>query len=98
MKRAQRNEEDARKTITAREDEITRLRTLIDKLRNGIMDFKSDYGAENKVDNKNITHYVMEIRTKMIDDVLTFNKAQNSKTIKELSFRILALNRALSKA
>jgi hypothetical protein len=38
------------------------------------MDFKGDYGAENKVDNKNITHYVMGIRTKMVDDVLTFNK------------------------
>jgi predicted nucleic acid-binding Zn-ribbon protein len=98
MKRAQRDEEDARRTVTAREDEITRLRSLIDKLRNGIMDFKSDYGAENKVDNKNITHYVMGVRTKMIDDVLSFNKSQNSKLVKELCFRIMVLNRALRKA
>lgn len=74
MKRAQKDEADARQTITAREDEITRLRALIDKLRNGIMDFKTDYGTENKVDNKNITSYVMGVRSKMIDDVLTFNK------------------------
>lgn len=98
MKRAQHDEQDARKTITAREDEITRLRTLIDKLRNGIMDFKSDYGTEHKVDNKNITHYVMNIRSKMIDDVLTFNKKHNSKIVKELCFRIMVLNRALKKA
>jgi polyhydroxyalkanoate synthesis regulator phasin len=98
MKRAQKDEADARKTITAREEEITRLRSLIDKLRNGIMDFKSDYGSEHKVDNKNITHYVMNIRSKMIDDVLTFNKQQNSKLVKELCFRILVQNRALKKA
>ena len=73
MKRAQQGEADARRTVTAREEEITRLRALVDKLRNGIMDFKEEYGSENKVDNKNITHYVMGIRSKMIDDVLSFN-------------------------
>lgn len=62
------------------------------------MDFKSDYGTEHKVDNKNITHYVMNIRSKMIDDVLTFNKKHNSKIVKELCFRIMVLNRALKKA
>jgi len=62
------------------------------------MDFKSDYDGDNKVDNRNITHYVMGLRTKMIDDVITFNKAQNSKIVKELCFRILMLNRALRKS
>ena len=38
------------------------------------MDFKEEFGSENKVDNKNITHYVMGIRSKMIDDVLAFNQ------------------------
>ena len=98
MKRAQADEADARKTVTAREEEITRLRALIDKLRNGIMDFKNDYGKENKVDNKNITHYVMGVRSKMIDDVLSFNKRMNNKLVKELCFRIMVLNRALKKA
>lgn len=98
MKRAQQGEADARKTITAREEEISRLRALVDKLRNGIMDFKEEFGSENRVDNKNITHYVMGIRSKMIDDVLAFNQTIKDKTIKELCFRIIVLNRALKKA
>jgi hypothetical protein len=39
MKRAQKCEEDARRTITSLEEEITRQRALIDKLRNGVLDF-----------------------------------------------------------
>lgn len=83
--------------IVQLEEEISRLRSLIDKLREGVDTFRHNFGQENRPDNKTITDYVMGVRTNMIDRILTFANAQKNKTIRELSYRCLSLNRLLGR-
>lgn len=97
MRRAQEAEAAAKRNCKALEDEISRMRSLIDKLRNGITDFKPEFGEKSRPDNKTITDYVMGVRTEMIDNILSFNKSIHEKTVRELSFRVLLLNKLLGK-
>lgn len=92
MRRAQESEAAAKRNIVALEDEISRLTSLVDKLRKGIDDFRPNFGENSRPDNKTITDYVMGVRTQMIENVLKFNNQVKNKTIKELSYRVLLLN------
>lgn len=87
----------AKLDVKDREDEIARLRGLIDKLRNGIDNFKPNFGEDSLPDQKNIKEYYMGLQTDMVDRIISFRNNQASKQIKELSFRVLFLNRLLQK-
>lgn len=97
MNRAQTAEADAKRNIKGLEDENSRLRSLIDKLRNGIDDFRPDFGQKSRPDNKMITDYVMGVRSDMINNALKFNQGVQSKLVRELCFRVLLLNGLLGR-
>lgn len=97
MNRAQEAEASAKRNIKGLEDENSRLRSLIDKLRNGLDDFRPDFGQKSRPDNKMITDYVMGVRSDMINNALQFNQEVQSKLVRELCFRILLLNGLLGR-
>lgn len=97
-RRSQITEGDSKMKIVSQQEEISRLRGLIDKLREGVDTFKPNFGDEHRPDNQTITDYVMGVRANMIDRVLSFSNARKDKTIRELSFRVLTLNKWLEKA
>lgn len=93
MRRAQEGEAAANRNSRALEDDIGRLRSLVDKLRNGAENFRPEFGEKNRPDNRTITDYVMGVRTQIINNVVSFNKEMHQKTVKELCLRILVMNK-----
>lgn len=78
-----------------REDEIARLRGLIDRLRNGASNFKADFGNKYLPDQKNMRNHIMGVRSDMIERALIYRDKIASRTTKELCLRILDLHRQL---
>ena len=55
MHRAQEAEAAAKRDAKVKEEEVTRLRNLVDSLRKGIMDYKIGFGEEHRPDYRMIT-------------------------------------------
>lgn len=83
--------------VKDREAEIARLRALVDKLRNGIENFKPDFGGNALPDQRNMKAYLMGRRADMLEQSLIFKDKLNAKLVKQLCLRILELNRNFNK-
>ena len=96
-KALEREIELARLNLKSRDDEIARLRGLVDKLRNAADNFKPDYGLDSLPNQKNLRDYYIAHRAEIIERVIDLRNKLKDKTIQELSFRVLDLNRQLNK-
>ena len=83
--------------VRDREDEIARLRGLIDKLRSAAENYKPDLGLEILPDKKNLKSHYLMLRTELVDRTLDYRNKIYSKTVKELCLRILQMNKDTNK-
>jgi len=97
MLKAQAKEQEALLQIECLRDDNSRLRSLIDKLREGLDGYGPNFGDLNRPDNKTITDYVMSVRASIIDRAIEFVHRRKDKTIRELSFRMLNLYRQFNR-
>lgn len=97
VRRLQRELDKAMLDIKDREDECARLRSLVDKLRNGMDTFKADFGSTSVFNQTSIRNYYIEHRGSMIERIISMRNRANGKLVKELILRILQLNKDMAK-
>jgi chromosome segregation ATPase len=79
--------------VRDREDEVARLRGLIDKLRTAAENYKPDLGLEILPDKQNLKSHYSLLRTELVDRTLDYRNKIYSKTVKELCLRVFQLNK-----
>ena len=70
---------------------------MIDKLRNGIDNFKPDFGGSSLPDSKNLKAYYLQRRGELVDQMADIRDRASRKLTKELCLRILYLNKQMAK-
>lgn len=80
-----------------RNDEIARLREIIDKLRNGASNFKPDFGNQYLPDQKNLRDHIMGCRSDLLDSAIAFRDKIAARNTRALCFRVLQLNREIQR-
>ena len=80
-----------------RNDEIARLREIIDKLRNGASSFKPDFGSQYLPDQKNLRDHIMGCRSDLLESAIIYRDKIASRNLRALCFRILQQNREIEK-
>lgn len=76
-----------------REDEIARLRSLVDKLRSGLDNFKPGFGNDSLPEKKNMKEYYLSYRAGMIERAVDLENRRNGLLVKELMMTVLRLNK-----
>lgn len=83
--------------VRDREEEVARLRGLIDKLRTAAENYKPDMGLEILPDKQNLKSHYTLLRNELVDRTLDFRNKIYSKTVKELCLRIFQMNKDTAK-
>lgn len=91
--RLERELDKARLDIKDREDECARLRSLVDKLRNGLDNFQPDFGSKSIPDQKNMRNYYLSLRGDLVDRIIDMRNRAKNRVVQEMALRLLQMNK-----